>query len=72
MSTTRKPHPQTGKGWEDVPAGEWLTAAELAPIIGITSKAVTNRFQQGRCPEGWTVRRTPGCNLYKRIQPPSP
>ena len=67
-TTIRKPHPYTGPGWADVPVGQWLDAREVAAIVKITSKAVTNRFQRGRCPEGWIVRRLSGCNLYMRVK----
>lgn len=66
-NTTRKPHPHTG-AWQDVPAGVWMDAREVAAIVKITSKAVTNRFQKGRCPEGWTVARKPGANWYMRVR----
>lgn len=68
MKSTRTPHPRTGR-WDDVPAGEWFTAGEVARIVGITSQSVTNRFQGGKTPEGWTVRKTPAGNLYMRLPP---
>ena len=66
--TQRNPHPQTGK-WDVVPVGVWMDANEVAEFVGCSSKRVTNRFQQGKCPEGWRVERKKACNWYMRVRP---
>ena len=67
IKAERPIHPNTGN-WSAAPLFAPLTAAEVAAIVGITSQSVTNRFQGGKAPAGWTVRRTPGVNLYMRVK----